>query len=134
MGSSKANDEYALTSATKDLESKTRKVRSQMSSVKSQIASVTKDIHRINMQIHKAQRRLNTMDRSIPETHAKVIAIRREIKKHEQDKREFEKLLNQFKKSNLKAIIVRPDRFVLASCKAIKNLNSFIKNNMSNLV
>ena len=99
MGCSKANDEYALTSATKDLESKTRKVRSQMSSVKSQIASVTKDIHRINMQIHKAQRRLNTMDRSIPETHAKVIAIRREIKKHEQDKREFEKLLNQFQRS-----------------------------------
>jgi len=48
--------------------------------------------------------------------------------------RNFLGLSNFFKKSNLKAIIVRPDRFVLASCKAIKNLNSFIKNNMSNLV
>tara|TARA_B100001996_G_scaffold215323_1_gene165496 strand:- start:532 stop:1458 length:927 start_codon:yes stop_codon:yes gene_type:complete len=43
-------------------------------------------------------------------------------------------LSSYFKISNLKAIIVRPDRFILASCKYQKNLNSFIKNNLSNLI
>ena len=43
-------------------------------------------------------------------------------------------LSNYFKKSKVKAIIVRPDRFVLASCDSLKNLNSFIKKNFSILV
>jgi len=43
-------------------------------------------------------------------------------------------LSNYFKKSNSKAIIVRPDRFILASCNSLKNLNSFIKNNLSILI
>ena len=43
-------------------------------------------------------------------------------------------LYSYFKKSNSKAIIVRPDRFILASCDSLKNLNSFIKKNFSMLI
>ena len=43
-------------------------------------------------------------------------------------------LSEYFKKSNLKAIIIRPDRFILASCDSLKNLNSFIKNNLYILI
>ena len=39
-------------------------------------------------------------------------------------------LSNYFKISNSKAIIVRPDRFILNSCSYSKNLNNFIKKNL----
>ena len=39
-------------------------------------------------------------------------------------------LSNYFKISNFKAIIVRPDRFILNSCSYSKNLNNFIKKNL----
>ena len=34
------------------------------------------------------------------------------------------------KKYNTKALIVRPDRFVLASCKSLKQLNNFVRKNL----
>ena len=40
-------------------------------------------------------------------------------------------LSNYFKISNSKAIIVRPDRFILNSCSSSENLNYFIKKNLS---
>ena len=39
-----------------------------------------------------------------------------------------------FKSSNSKAIIVRPDRFILSSCKSVKDFKSYLKKNLSILV
>ena len=36
-----------------------------------------------------------------------------------------------FKEHNCKAIIVRPDRFILSSCKSVKNFNSYLNKNLS---
>tara|TARA_Y100000768_G_scaffold184641_1_gene138243 strand:- start:270 stop:608 length:339 start_codon:yes stop_codon:yes gene_type:complete len=38
-----------------------------------------------------------------------------------------------FKENNCKAVIVRPDRFILSSCKSIKNFNSYLSKNLSHL-
>ncbi|MDC0890712.1 hypothetical protein OAS01_02105 [Candidatus Pelagibacter sp.] len=39
-----------------------------------------------------------------------------------------------FKNSNSKAIIVRPDRFILSSCKSVKDFKSYLNKNLSILV
>ena len=39
-----------------------------------------------------------------------------------------------FKKHNCKAVIVRPDRFILSSCKSVKDFNSYLSKNLSYLV
>ena len=39
-----------------------------------------------------------------------------------------------FKSSNSKAVIVRPDRFILSSCKSVKKFKSYLKKNLSILV
>ena len=36
-----------------------------------------------------------------------------------------------FKEHNCKAIIVRPDRFILSSCTSVKNFNSYLNKNLS---
>jgi 3-(3-hydroxy-phenyl)propionate hydroxylase len=38
-----------------------------------------------------------------------------------------------FKSSNSKAIIVRPDRFILSSCKSVKDFKSYLARNLSYL-
>ena len=43
-------------------------------------------------------------------------------------------LENFFKSSNSKAIIVRPDRFILSSCKSVNDLKSYINKNLSLLI
>ena len=42
-------------------------------------------------------------------------------------------LINYFKKNNLKALIVRPDRFILASFKSEKNIQKILKKNLNYL-
>ena len=39
-----------------------------------------------------------------------------------------------FKNSNSKAIIVRPDRFILSSCKSVKDFKSYLNKSLSILV
>ena len=39
-----------------------------------------------------------------------------------------------FKSSNSKAIIVRPDRFILSSCKSVKDFKSYLNKSLSILV
>ncbi len=39
-----------------------------------------------------------------------------------------------FKEHNCKAVIVRPDRFILSSCKSVKDFNSYLSKNLSYLV
>ena len=39
-----------------------------------------------------------------------------------------------FKSSNSKAIIVRPDRFILSSCKSVNDLKSYLNKNLSLLI
>ena len=36
-----------------------------------------------------------------------------------------------FKEHNCKAVIVRPDRFILSSCTSVKNFNSYLNKNLS---
>ena len=36
-----------------------------------------------------------------------------------------------FKNHNCKAVIVRPDRFILSSCASVKNFNSYLNKNLS---
>tara|TARA_B100000427_G_scaffold318141_1_gene314995 strand:+ start:1054 stop:2514 length:1461 start_codon:yes stop_codon:yes gene_type:complete len=43
-------------------------------------------------------------------------------------------LLNYFKKNNLKALIVRPDRFILASIKSEKSIKKILKKNSNYLI
>ena len=38
-----------------------------------------------------------------------------------------------FKSSNSKAMIVRPDRFILSSCKSVKDFKSYLARNLSYL-
>ena len=43
-------------------------------------------------------------------------------------------LVKFFKSSNSKAIIVRPDRFILSSCKSVKDFKSYLNKSLSILV
>ena len=58
------------------------------------------------------------------------IKIKISKKLNSTDSKNYVGLSNYFKISNSKAIIVRPDRFILNSCSYSKNLNNFIKKNL----
>jgi 3-(3-hydroxy-phenyl)propionate hydroxylase len=66
-----------------------------------------------------------------------ILVLSKEIKKNMSSKlnsvqsknnKDLEKF---FKSSNSKAIIVRPDRFILSSCKSVKNFKSYLARNLS---
>jgi len=69
-----------------------------------------------------------------------ILILSKEIKKNISNRLNFIKLDKNknldkfFENSNSKAIIVRPDRFILSSCKSVKNFNSYLAKNFSYLI
>ncbi len=66
-----------------------------------------------------------------------ALIISDEIKKNISSKiklirsKNIKKLELFFKEHNCKAVIVRPDRFILSSCASVKNFNSYLNKNLS---
>ena len=66
-----------------------------------------------------------------------ALIISDEIKKNISSKiklirsKNIKKLELFFKEHNCKAVIVRPDRFILSSCASVKNFNSYLSKNLS---
>jgi len=85
--------------------------------------------------IIKNNKKLDEMFSSKP-----ALIISDEIKKNISSKiklirsKNIKKLELFFKEHNCKAVIVRPDRFILSSCTSVKNFNSYLNKNLSLLI
>ena len=66
-----------------------------------------------------------------------ILVLSEEIKKNFSSKlnlvnsKEIKDLNKFFKKTKSKAVIVRPDRFILSSCKSVKDFKSYLIRNLS---
>ena len=69
-----------------------------------------------------------------------ILVLSDDVKKNISNKinfiktKEIKNLNNYFQKNNSKAFIVRPDRFILSSCKNLKDFKSYLSKNLSILV